>query len=351
MSLVVRRCRSLLALLAVLFGAGEVIARGTIGDLPLSVIDWRLSRPLPWRQSSYWTPALVKEEAAIPWVWDDRGYLLPGDFSGSYFTFQGGIRHTVNQPNGDVPSLYLFGNSTLYDVAVPDALTIASQLQRLVPQFRVENYGMASATTAQMVIRLRTLVLRPGDLVVFYTGANDAQSVYNPAVNERLNNPPYPCATLWHRLSFLALVRLACTEVLLGEPLRLQEPGYVESGLMRLATAYHDNLMEARAITERQGATFLNVVQPYLWTKPLSIYEAGLIAMPEVIPPGQERIFSLAYPVLLRATGDVPHVDLTHSLDDLRRSGTEVYLDCCHVTEIADAVIAEALYQALFPLF
>ena len=88
--------------------------------------------------------------------------------SGSPLTSQRNFKNTV----------YLFGASTIYNSEVPDYLTVASQLQLFFNEhykdrFIVQNYGTTTVTVAQQLERLKTISLRPGDIVVFYDGIND----------------------------------------------------------------------------------------------------------------------------------------------------------------------------------
>ncbi len=87
-----------------------------------------------------------------------------------------GIRVTAFQPEKFENTVYLFG--AIYNAEVPGYLTIASQLQsffeaRYGDRFIVQNYGTSTVTVAQQLERLKTLVLKPKDIVVFYDGAND----------------------------------------------------------------------------------------------------------------------------------------------------------------------------------
>jgi hypothetical protein len=50
------------------------------------------------------------------------------------------------------------------------------------------------------------------------------------------------------------------------------------------------------------------------------------------------------------ATADSDANDLLHVLDQIRQEGIEVYLDDTHVTERANEIIAQAIFETLFPL-
>lgn len=266
---------------------------------PPDVRTWRLSRPAAWAQSSYWSPAFAVAEMAIPWTFD-RGYALPADYTSAWYNFHDGRRRTVGQPDGATNTIYLIGDSSIYDVAVPDEWTIASQLQALTPTYRVENLGMASATIPQFAMRLKTLALHPGDWVVFYGGAADVNAL------------AYGKAT---RVQILDGIRVA--------------------------------LDTARRNAADHGARFALFLQPHLWSKAPSVYERAILANPLFAPPDLVNALQTLWPDFQALPGVV---DLTHRLDALRSSGVEVYIDGFHVNERADGVLARAIYDVLFPV-
>src|SRR5262249_17873759 len=89
-----------------------------------------------------------------------------------------GVRLTAGA-SASALRLLLIGSSTVYNAEVPDDLTIASCLQGLINSqtgggLEVLNYGASGVKASQQLERLRTLELRPEDIVVFYDGTADA---------------------------------------------------------------------------------------------------------------------------------------------------------------------------------
>jgi lysophospholipase L1-like esterase len=97
------------------------------------------------------------------------------DFHGRYYTFEHGYRVVPNVPSDYRRTVWLFGNSTTADYFVPDNLTYAAQLQRLVrnDSTRVVNRGTSGQVVEQELLRLRLSHIKPGDIVVFLDGYMD----------------------------------------------------------------------------------------------------------------------------------------------------------------------------------
>jgi hypothetical protein len=171
-------------------------------------------------------------------------------------------------------------------------------------------------------VRVKETPIMAGDSVILYGGANEVIAVQ--AAAERLR--PGWCATM-----------------------------YTTAALCRLLTAY-DGEAEARQLikTIRQiegyarerGAGFLFVLQPHIYSKPLSAYEQYLTTITAATPQDIDRAFAASWPAFQGVTRQVGGVDLTHALDDLRQQH-EVYLDFIHVTERANEVIALAIFDQL----
>ena len=102
-------------------------------------------------------------------------------FEGEYCSMTNGIRRTTDNPPPlkVKQNIYLFGGSTMFCVEVPDRLTIASFLQRLITplsnSIQVINYGMTGATAVDRYQMLMEIVeIKHGDVVIFYFGDNDS---------------------------------------------------------------------------------------------------------------------------------------------------------------------------------
>ena len=102
------------------------------------------------------------------------------DFQSPHYVMRQGVRNTTDVPGTHgIKRLILFGGSTVLCEEVPDRLTNASFLQRLLNEakqnIRVINYGASGATS---IDRARVLMefsdTLEGDFIVFYFGDNDS---------------------------------------------------------------------------------------------------------------------------------------------------------------------------------
>ena len=102
------------------------------------------------------------------------------NFVGTNYSMIDGIRSTTDAKNSsDQPNLFLFGGSTVLCEEVPDRLTNASILQRILNSHsefvQVLNYGASGATSIDRVqMLLHESKVKKDDIVVFYFGDNDS---------------------------------------------------------------------------------------------------------------------------------------------------------------------------------
>lgn len=159
-----------------------ILSCSTIGVLiwrfnkPSDAIAWRnylLSRPPAYAHSAYWSEAFVLEHYQLQMTFADN-YWRQDDFHGTYYTIENGIRRTIGQPGHYVHTIWLAGNSAVFDPYVPDAYTMATQLQAIVPRgWRVVNLGVGGQPTSHEFEWLKLHSITPGDIVVLIDGATD----------------------------------------------------------------------------------------------------------------------------------------------------------------------------------
>jgi len=90
-----------------------------------------------------------------------------------------GLRTTTDQPKTGSGRVLIFGGSTTFCAEVPDRMTHASILQRMLNDrdsgLIVKNYGKSAATSTDRVKVLRTINdLTKNDIVIFYVGINES---------------------------------------------------------------------------------------------------------------------------------------------------------------------------------
>jgi|GEM_PF-418436 len=91
------------------------------------------------------------------------------DVSGKYLNVVQGRRKTVGQPDTYQGTIYLFGNRGLFGRGVKDEDTIASRLQAIMPDYRVENYsnywGVHEWESAALGRLIQSIDFKPGDII------------------------------------------------------------------------------------------------------------------------------------------------------------------------------------------
>jgi hypothetical protein len=341
---------------------------------PVGRWEFRGARPAPYRDADYFGAHFLDESMRCVRLSNPPGtrYLVPGDFSGRFINVAEGRRRTTDQPASWDHRVLLFGGSTVFNQEVPDDHTLASCLQRLLsrrlgPRYRVENLGTPAMLARQQTERLEQTPLEPGDVVVFYDGANDVfYPVYNGnpegyRIGDRSDGGVRKLSGLqaWlYPLCFrLKGYSYAASLLFHGmdgpRPANLVEAATLTRHLDAAEKGYLDALTRARRLVEARGARFVHVLQPQLFSlrKP-SAYERAVMRNERAALPGLDEAFRLGYPRLRQALstaaaqGLVSH-DLAGALN-ARRDGEEFYLDFCHVNHAANERLARAICERVF---
>ncbi|MEP7284156.1 MAG: hypothetical protein ABI947_00145 [Chloroflexota bacterium] len=287
--------RRLILIVLILIGSGVaiiIISRRKGGPNHYQI---RLAHPAAYAHSPYWSTDFVNEQFAADTMWhlgaDGMWHL--GDFTGHWYNIRNGLRVTTNQPTVYKHTIWLFGSSQIYNAETPDDDTVASDLQRLMPDVRVVNLGIYAAPIPVQFTRLKLTPVEPGDTVIFFSGVQD---VLNSTV---------PTAVLEN---------------------------------IRLYAQDHD-------------LRFAHVLLPHLWTKPLSAYEQAIADNDTItLPDVRDKLLS-TWPDMERMTASLAQegvisLDLTHVYDAVRET-QEIYLDYVHVNEVGNKLVAQRLFEAL----
>lgn len=333
---------------------------------PTSVWEFRYRQPAPYADASYFSRAFIDEQKSQPGGWttpEGTRLVLPNDFEGTWFNIRNHQRVTTDQPSAFKHTVHLFGGSTMYSAEVPDSETIASYLQRHVNErapdtWRVENWGASTVTASQQVERLKTVAIKPGDIVIFYDGVNDAlQGVFYNNPNGWIvqsNRDHLKNAGLWSyviRAQIALRDRSALGALLMPYmdsefPAHVKDPARMNMLVNETTIRFNEALVEAVRYTESKGARFIHVLQPHLFTQTeWSDYEHTIMANPLIIPAGIQESVTAAYPAFqtmlanMQADGSITTLDATDALDTLG----DVNLDFCHVNHAANARIADIL--------
>lgn len=104
----------------------------------------------------------------------DGGYTEPEDHDTVLYHIRNGERRTVGTPAHYDHTVWMFGNSGLLGFKVTDDATVPSQLQALLPGWRVVNRSAEAQRIRGELNWLRATPVQPGDVVIFYDGLMDA---------------------------------------------------------------------------------------------------------------------------------------------------------------------------------
>lgn len=150
-----------------------------------------------FRYPANW-PELSKSWDHVTLRLTDGDYFVYGDIHTPLVNIDAGSRRTVGQPAHYAHTLWLFGNSVLEDVYTADSDTLASDLQKLFPLYRVVNLGQNGYLLSAELARLHDTPIQHGDIVIFLDGAPDAEAAF------------YWCDPSNSRWNSLALATLVC---------------------------------------------------------------------------------------------------------------------------------------------
>lgn len=280
-------------------------------------------------------PASIEMSARVfaprtPWL-----VLLHERQPEAYTVTTNGERRTLWQPDRATHDVWMFGSSTLLGITNPDGATIPSQLQRILPSYRVHNMGWRGANATVMTGVLKQTRLKPGDVVVFYAGQTDLIGTARAVDAEQFDL----CRYLLMNANDIITVHWLCDNNL--------HPASLTSAALDDTLAHYNRAIAAgRQYARAKGATFYNVLEPVKGTLPETA--------DELMFRNYEPHFVTAdaiYPAVYAAFRQTGAIDISHVLDDMRRAGVSVYADNMHTTDEANAVIARAIYRAIWQTF
>lgn len=342
-------------------------------------------RPLPipdprvWAQgydNEPWVPAYFREQDSLdarrrPYV---DFQLAP--HRGEFITIEDdGMRRVWAAPhlpaNGDVPEVWLIGGSSAWGWGARDEHDLASELARALDRrgipVRVRNLAQIGHVSTQetLGLLLRLRAERPPAVVVSYGGVNDLlvvsqggrpgdpQNEPHRAAEFNLTTHPGRLARALVRgvVSRSALARLASST---ARRLGVKPRGgggagsHLESAIAAALDAYQDNLNLLGMLAARDGFQIAAYWQPDVYTKRnLVPYEQEKAAQHAAIA----AVFPTAHQALAAHAFDLPpRVQFRNLAALFAESDSLIYVDFCHTTESANALVAEAIAADIAPL-
>jgi hypothetical protein len=254
------------------------------------------SNPPAMRNEPYWSSDFIqlslKHLANVNlWRYDERGFWIANDEQGHYFNAEGGFRRTVGQPLNWKQTVWLIGDSVVYNSILPDIYTSASALQALLPDIRIMNVGMIPATAAQQLHRIQTLPLNNGDIVIIYDDFSDVfDKTFDPAI-------------------------------------------------------FKKTIKSIETIVDNAGAKFIICAPPMLFSRVLT-EEEQLYAERTFYDDNLRANLHTNWPGYEAAVVSLGGFDFTHALDEIRNTSS-VFIDATHMNSLGNHEMAALLREVI----
>lgn len=353
-----------LLVLASLVLVAELLCRAYEGLSKTSNYQSEQERQLAQKGEQCITPPIVTEDGELS--------RYASDFSCAGTTIKDGLRFTVAQPVGARATLHVYGGSTVFGTGSNDAGTIPSQLQKLINRdhadIRVDNHGFMTLVAAQQLAALKNSQVKPGDLVLFYDGGNDAFNSYVYKSPEgtiigynRKNKLAYALIQVRHALQLhSALYRQlgAAKAAVSGknDPSRVNcvaVPSDAEQS--RYIDHYFSVLTQAREYAKARGARFVHVLQPVLGSSngPMPVESKvyrDLLAVDGISTCTHAGVLSYYRKLADRykqRKHDFNGLNLASLFEGSALRPQDRYIDWIHMTPEANRVVSERIHQHL----
>lgn len=326
--------------------------------------EFRLTQPKPYQTSKYYSKEFVDESIRSEGIgaFGDKVRRLD-DFYGVHINIKDGYRYTLGNNPENFKRIHIYGGSTIFSAEVPDEYTIPSILQKLINKagynYSVVNHGVCSMNSYQQLQYLMETNLNKGDIVVFYDGVNDA--IYNvfygyeygltkqaDIFKDKLD---YFHRSILPGLKKINLNNLSFALEIYSKKVVNLDGKLAKNRSISAGNSLYTNVKTANLFTSTHRANFYHFLQPNLFEMPRkSDYGKFLLENYKLTPPGLDSAFTYAYPHLKDATirmskDGIKSFDVSGAFNSI---GDGVYLDFCHVNEIANDIMANVIFDAIF---
>ena len=347
---------------------------GAFVDLDSVALDRRF-RLSPYRNAP-WAEQYFREFAETEPDFEQFVMWRREPFRGRYINIlPGGFRATWRQgagPDDTRDTVLVFGGSTVWGSGARDDHTIPSHIAKRLAgrgDYHVVNCGESAYHTPQELVYLSVLLrsgVRPC-AVIFYDGVNDVYSAWDDGDAETVQHYrrmesrieaqrtiPLLVDAVYNGLSnysylfdvFAIVARSIAPSGGGGaDTFPRHERPYLDSIALAAADSYERSYRQVEALARAYDFTFACFWQPSLYT------EATLTDEERSYPELANADLRYLYPrvrEILRAR------DLTqfHDISDvLAGHDSTVYLDHCHLTEVANAVVARSIVERMGDAF
>lgn len=217
----------------------------------------------------------------------------------------GNTRPTAYQPKTYKWRVLMFGNSSLNAFYLSDEDTIASYLQKELPDALVINLGISGANISAEYLSLLETSLQENDLIIFYDGAEAANAK---------EDAPFYCGLP------IGIVALICVHT---------PPAFSSQKADEIIRDSMRAIQKSEDLVRRKHGVFLHVIQP------VCIRRDNPFDLPMAITVEK----------LVGADRDI--IDLSRMLDCYN----DYFFDATHTRPLANRMIADRLYQAIVSEF
>ena len=267
------------------------------------------------------------------------------DYPGNYIKIQTGRRLTVGSTGIRQKRVLVFGGSTVFCAEVPDSMTIPSQLQKLILDNKFDldvlNYGIPGIRIENQLKILETIGdIGPGDVVVFYDGINDLNTVFRLGLES--NKSVIPLGFVKEVAAWVESHSLLARGLISGyiDSSGISKDFLSNDAENEVADLWVKNDKGARSYVESKGAKFVHILQPNWVT-----YQGGVEATKDNKRWSDMRSIQNYFE---KYSTSVTKIDnFTKKLDGL---SSTPYIDWAHLDEIGNKKIAEEMFAVLEPL-
>ena len=255
---------------------------------------------------------------------------------------------------GGRQEIWIFGGSTTFGYGVKDSETIAANLGRMLPDFRIINFGAGGYYSTIERIRFENLLTEfpPPRAAIFIDGINDFyffnvpdKSIFTNAYSHILNREKQSDSLvndIRARLEGLTIYRLFVQKF--GHSIKVVATSANHEQILKAIHRLSLNHSIIESIGDKLGITILNVIQP------IPLYGVGhkTSHVPkERLNFGDHKNSGVAYQVMFGPNGDFSHPN-SRTLN-LANLGIDegMYVDTVHYTPLFNEKIASEIHQKI----